>query len=386
VTPGPLAPGRLPTGQLRVVTLSPEEHLAYVRSQPSVSFLQTPAWGEVKAEWRAESLGWIDATGRTVGAGLVLHRPVPRLPRSLAYLPEGPDIDWADPDLRRWLDPMAEHLRRAGAFAVRMGPPVVTRSWSTGTLKHALADEGVRRLGDVPPDALDERGAELVLRLRSLGWQPPPQGEGFAAGQPRYVFQLPLAGRTEADVLAGANQLWRRNIKKADKAGVEVVEGGEADLGAFHELYVETARRDGFTPRPLAYFTTMWRALRAEDPHRLRLYLARHDGDLVAATTMTMVGDHAWYSYGASSTAKREVRASNAVQWRMVRDALSAGCRVYDMRGITDTLDADDPHAGLIRFKLGTGGEAVEYVGEWTLPVSKLLARAFDAYMARRGG
>jgi lipid II:glycine glycyltransferase (peptidoglycan interpeptide bridge formation enzyme) len=374
------------SGPLQVRPLTREEHLAYIRSRPSVSFLQTPAWGEVKAEWRAESLGWIDAVGRTVGAGLVLHRPVPRLPRSLAYLPEGPDIDWADRDLSRWLDPMVGHLRRTGAFAVRMGPPMITRRWSTGTLKNALADDAVRRLGDVRPDALDERGAELVLRLRALGWQPPPQGEGFAAGQPRYVFQLPLDGRTEPELLAGANQLWRRNVKKADKVGVEVVEGSEADLGAFHDLYVETARRDGFTPRPLAYFSAMWRALRAEDPRRLRLYLARHDGDLVAATTMTMVGDHAWYSYGASSTAKREVRGSNAVQWRMVRDALAAGCRVYDMRGITDTLDADDPHAGLIRFKLGTGGEAVEYVGEWTLPVSKLLTRAFDAYLARRGG
>ena len=28
--------------------------------QPSVSFLQTPAWGEVKSEWKAESVGWFD--------------------------------------------------------------------------------------------------------------------------------------------------------------------------------------------------------------------------------------------------------------------------------------------------------------------------------------
>ena len=62
--------------------------------------------------------------------------------------------------------------------------------------------------------------------LRGLGWrQDAAGGAGFGDFQPRYVFQLPLAGRTEADLLAGFNQLWRRNIRKADKDGVEVTAG-----------------------------------------------------------------------------------------------------------------------------------------------------------------
>ena len=43
-----------------VRTISAAEHLAYIESQPSVSFLQTPAWGQVKREWRSESVGWFD--------------------------------------------------------------------------------------------------------------------------------------------------------------------------------------------------------------------------------------------------------------------------------------------------------------------------------------
>ena len=215
---------------------------------------------------------------------------------------------------------------------------------------------------------------------------------GFAAGQPQYNFQIPLVDddgkpRTEADVLGGMNQLWRRNIKKADKAGRRGHPGHARRTTSRRSttLYVHTAERDGFTPRPLAYFTTMVDALSAEDPDRIRLWLAHHEGDLVAATIAIRVGTHAWYSYGASSTEKREVRGSNAVQWAMIRDALAAGAEVYDLRGITDTLDADDPHVGLIQFKVGTGGEAVEYAGEWDLPLNRLLYKAFDLYMARRG-
>ena len=87
------------------------------------------------------------------------------------------------------------------------------------------------------------------------------------------------------------------------------------------------------------------------------------------------VGAHTWYSYGASSTEKRDVRGSNAVQWQMIRDALAAGADVYDLRGITDTLDPDDSHVGLIQFKVGTGGEAVEYAGEWDLPLNRCSTR-----------
>jgi lipid II:glycine glycyltransferase (peptidoglycan interpeptide bridge formation enzyme) len=186
--------------------------------------------------------------------------------------------------------------------------------------------------------------------------------------------------------LKGFNQLWRRNIKKSEKLGVTVRQGAADDLPAFHALYLETAERDHFTGRPLSYFQRMWEAMRAEDPDRIRLYLAEHEGDLVAATTMVRVGQHAWYSYGASSTAKRDVRGSNAVQWAMLRDALAAGAEVYDLRGITDTLDHDDPHVGLIQFKVGTGGQAVEYAGEWDMPVNPLLYKAFSVYMQRRSG
>jgi lipid II:glycine glycyltransferase (peptidoglycan interpeptide bridge formation enzyme) len=379
---------------LTVRTITPAEHLEFLRGQRSASFLQTPAWGEVKSEWRRESIGWfrdsrsapsssVDSStqglrgGELVGVGLVLYRQLPKVKKYLAYLPEGPVIDWSTDTLSDWLAPMTTHLRDA--------------------VKQGVADDGVRTLGEVPPDERSQDGARVVSQLQELGWRLQGAEGGFAAGQPRYNFQIPLrhrvdgedgavAGdpRSEDDVLKGMNQQWRRNIKKAAKSGVEVTEGSEEELKAFHDLYVHTAERDGFTPRPLGYFQTMFRALLAEEPDRIKLFLARHEGDLVAATIWVRVGGHTWYSYGASSTEKRDVRGSNAAQWAMIQASLAAGADVYDLRGITDTLDPDDPHIGLIQFKVGTGGEAVEYAGEWDLPLSPLLYKAFALYMARR--
>ena len=377
----------MPTPEPSVRAISASDHLDFIRGRRAVSFLQAPAWGRVKSEWRHESIGF-HRDGELVGAGLVLYRQLPRLRRFLAYLPEGPDLDWADEDLAAWLTPMAAYLKGRGAFGVRMGPPVVTRRWDAATVKAGIADDTVRRLGDLVPTERSSVGARVVSQLTELGWRPQAVEGGFAAGQPQYVFQVPLSGRTEDDVLAGMNQLWRRNIKKAANEGVETAAFAgaaiEPELKSFHDLYLHTAGRDHFTPRPLSYFHVMVEALSAEDPERITLHTARHDGALVAATIAIRVGAHAWYSYGASSTEKREVRGSNAVQWAMVRAAIAAGADVYDLRGITDTLAPDDPHLGLIQFKVGTGGEAVEYVGEWDLPLNRPLYKAFDVYMQRR--
>ena len=390
------------TTPLAVRTISAEEHLAFLRAQDSASFLQTPPWARVKQEWKAESLGWSlpgSPDGELVGVALVLYRQLPKVRRYLAYLPEGPVIDWDTDDLAAWLEPMATHLKAQGAFGIRIGPPVITRRWSAAQVKDGIADDTVTSLTELPPTERSPAGAKVVSQLRELGWRAQHAVGGFAAGQPQYNFWIPLrhaddTPRTEDEVLAGMNQLWRRNIKMAAKAGVTVsvsttaTSGFADDLEAFHALYAHTAERDHFTPRPLGYFRTMFDALSGtgpDGPLEIRLYLGHHDGDLVASTIWIRVGTHTWYSYGASSTEKREVRGSNAVQWQMIRDAIAAGAEIYDLRGITDTLTTDDPHVGLIQFKVGTGGEVVEYAGEWDLPLNRPIYKAFELYLTRRG-
>jgi lipid II:glycine glycyltransferase (peptidoglycan interpeptide bridge formation enzyme) len=360
-------------------------HLEFVNSQPSVSFLQTPAWAGAKAEWDSESVGWFDGT-ELVGAALVLYRQVPKVKRFLAYIPEGPVLPWdrAVTDLASWFEPLVTHTKSKGAFALKMGPAVATRRWHADTVKKAIADDTVTRLADVPADEELATGLALHSGLRGAGWaQDSGGGAGFGDVQPRYVYQLALAGRTQDEVFAGFNQLWRRNIRKAEKSGVEVSPGTREDLALFHPVYVETAVRDGFTPRGLSYFQRMWDVMNAEDPNRLKLYLAHHEGEVVAATTMVTVGDHAWYSYGASTTASRNVRPSNAVQWAMITDSLEAGCSVYDLRGISDNLTAGDHLLGLVQFKVGTGGYAQEYVGEWDQVLRPLWNKAYEMYRNR---
>lgn len=376
---------------IQVKQISSAEHLAFIESRSSVSFLQTPAWGKTKLGWQAQSLGWFESSTsgqeKLIGVGLVLLRKVPKVKKYLAYLPEGPDLNWTSENLNGALAALTNYLKPIGVFQIKIGPHMWVRRWHAETLKNAIAEGGAKKIGELAPDEENADGIKVIEELKLLGWQQPSSKDsGFGDYQPRYVFQLALANRTEEELLSSFNQLWRRNIKKAEKEGVTVRLGTVDDLGAFHTCYVETAKRDHFTPRPLSYFKTMWDALTGENKYRMKLFIAEHPDHqgAIAATTLTRVGQHSWYSYGASTTAARDLRPSNAIQWAMIKDSLNSGSAVYDMRGISDTLDQNNHLFGLIQFKLGTGGYAQEYVGEWDYVISKPWATAFNLYMARR--
>ncbi len=373
-------------GQLKICVLSPAEHESVV-DQLGASFLQVPRWAKVKPGWRSESLGWRTDSGELVGAALVLYRSVPRLNRHLAYVPEGPVLPWDQvaSSPARWLDPLITHVRSQRAFTLRVGPPMMHRQWATKTAKDALADAAYADYQDLPADTTNSAAANLIDYFRHHGWSKVGAEDGFTAGQPSFVVQVPLADLSLADIRANFNQLWRRNIIKAEKSGVQVRAGNSNDLPAFHELYRETATRDNFTPRPLSYFEGMWRAFSGDEPDSaLKLFLAELDGQPLAAATVVTVGTHAWYGYGASTSQRRDVRAANTLHWHALSDAHHRGCTVYDLRGIGSTLVDGGPLAGLLRFKLGMGGITTEYVGEWDLPLSPLLHKAFQAYLKHR--
>jgi lipid II:glycine glycyltransferase (peptidoglycan interpeptide bridge formation enzyme) len=375
-TLSPTRQARLTVGAVDSVT-----YLAAGELYGGRSFLQNPSWAKVKPDWRPELLAWRDADHEIVGTALVLYRSVPGLKRYFAYLPEGPDIDWADASLERWLTPLIEHLVAAGAFAVRAGPPPDLRRWRASTLKAAAGPS--LRIGDVLPDLVEPVGSSVSDRLRSLGWS---RCEDGGDAQPRFVFHVPL--RSLDDVLTSMNSEWQRNLKKSVRSGIETRIGDESDLSTFYALLRTTEQRNGFRlGRSLGYYERQYQALNAEADGRMRLYLASYEGEVLAAHTMNVVGRRVWYQTGASASHRRDVRPSHALQWRMMQDAFKHGATHYDMRGISDCLDPERREFGLLRWKLGTGGDVVETLGEWelTLPgvVNQTLHHAMRRYRAR---
>ena len=372
---------------MEIAQITPEQAQAFLESEIAAneidpSFLQTPAWAQVKAGWGSQVIGFFEA-GKLIGTALVLARKIPKLNRYFLYIPEGPAL--AAKYLEQAIPLLRTYAISQNGFALRIGPMVIKNRWDSETIKEALADESQKSLQQVTPTWINPDAHAIENILRVNGFKPSVDDvNGFAAGQPKYIYQLALTEKSEADVLAGFNQLWRRNIKKGEKENVEVIRGSRADLAKFHKVYLETAARDHFTPRPLSYFEKMWDAMRKNNENNFTLFLAKWNETIIAATILVTLNKHSWYLYGASSAYGREARGSNVLQWAMMQQSLRSNCDIYDLRGITSTVDQNDAHAGLIQFKVGVGGYATELIGEWDLPLNKLLYRAFRAYLDRK--
>jgi lipid II:glycine glycyltransferase (peptidoglycan interpeptide bridge formation enzyme) len=373
---------------LNLKEIDKETHVEFLKSYQTFSFLQLPCWAEVKSGWKSKSVGWFDER-KLVCVGLILIRNIPKTKWSLFYLPEGPVLD---PDYAKnvvdWLTPLRDFAKESGAFNLKLGPQVTINTWSASTIKAAISDNVYRQFKDVEPDRINPFGNEIGTKLRNLGGkQIETDGEGFGDVQPRFVFAIDVQDKSDEELLASFSQEWRRNIKKAEKSEVKVRQATFSDLETFHTLYKETAKRDKFTPRPLNYFKQMWKSLNENSNNlaEMRLYIAEQENICHSACLWVRVGKHVWYTYGASSTSGRELRPSNAIQWQMMRDARDAGASIYDMRGIAATLNEKSPLFGLLRFKIGTGGKVIQYVGEWDFVLKPLIYKAFRVALARRG-
>jgi lipid II:glycine glycyltransferase (peptidoglycan interpeptide bridge formation enzyme) len=154
-----------------------------------------------------------------------------------------------------------------------------------------------------------------------------------------------------------------------------------AALDEFYELYTATSKRDGIALHPKAYYRRLFELAaadmgvprtiegspRADGRPRadIRLWVARHEGQALAAIVTLFYGEEAVYLYGASGDEKRNLMPAYALQWAAMKAAKESGCLRYDLYGIPPSDDPGHPMAGLYRFKTGFGGDLLHYAGSW---------------------
>lgn len=376
------------TPELSVRPISAQEHTHFLSERTDVSFMQRPEWAEVKPAWRGESVGWFQGD-QQVGAALILLRTAPIIRRSLAYVPDGPVIDFEAHTADQVFSALADHLRTRGAFALRIGPSVDTARWSALEVRKAMGTGQLEDLSQLEADQAPGAAASVVAALQKAGYNHLDSGMDFAAGQPEYVARVPLVGQDDEQldidqVMATFSQSARRETKQSLKKDLNIEVGTTQDMERFHRLYSTTADRQDFTGRPLDYFTTLHSVLNEAQPGSCVLYIASYEGQDLAAAIRLRSGNRSWYVYGASSNEHRKLNAPKALQHRMLADAIDEGCIYLDQGGVTPTLQRSGAHGGLSYFKTSMGCDIVRTVGEWELPLSRPLAWAFDKYMQWR--
>jgi lipid II:glycine glycyltransferase (peptidoglycan interpeptide bridge formation enzyme) len=286
----------------------------FIATHAAGHLLQSWGWGELKGEfgWDPLRLAVLDGEQVCAAAQVLLRH---RFGVSLAYVPRGPAVDWAD-------EAVVETLL-AGIQEV-------------GQARRALFLKIEPNLPDDPA---------LHKQLRDYGFRP------AATVQPRHSVVIDLQADDD-ELLARMKIKTRYNVRLAGRRGVTVRPAlGPADVTLFYNMLLETAQRHVFGIHTLEYYQAAHRLLNSEE--RGVLLLAEREGKVLAATWTSRCGPEAVNLYGASRQEGQRHRPTYLLQWEVMRWARDHGCTRYDMwGGIPDGVAEED------------GGEAQEDAGE----------------------
>jgi peptidoglycan biosynthesis/recognition FemAB-like protein len=199
---------------------------------------------------------------------------------------------------------------------------------------------------DAPPDGLD---------LEARGFQHRPAED---SGHTLVVSLAP-----DDVLLASFRPKTRASIRRAIQRGVTVERGNEPEV--LGRLAAMTAARQ----RIYLPGAALYRAL-LDSLTWCRTYVARFDGEPLAAALIGQYDGRAYYLFGGSSDAHRDLQPAHAVQWAAIQDAHANGCTHYDMWGVPPNDDPAHPMHGLWRFKTGFGGQVERRAGVWDIVLS----------------
>jgi lipid II:glycine glycyltransferase (peptidoglycan interpeptide bridge formation enzyme) len=189
--------------------------------------------------------------------------------------------------------------------------------------------------------------------------------------QPRHRLVQDISP-TEEELRKNISSSNRNLINTAEKRGLSfVVSTHTSDLSHFLAMQAETTVRGGFTAQPDEYYEKLVAALMPTG--QAKLYFAEYAGRPIASAICVDYEDTRYYLYAATyPEANREHKAAIALLWWLITDAKDKGLSRFDYGGVApDDASPDHPWAGHTRFKRSIGGEVVDSVGTWEIPLKR---------------
>lgn len=229
---------------MRIEALSPLDYQKY-ELEFDAHPLQTYAWGELKQE-TTEVLRYgffLESTDKSlqeakestqaqecVAIVTVLVKRIPWLKLGFGYIPRG----IACQSTAYWqsvLSVLVSELKAKGLFFLAIDPDIpFTRDWQQ----------------------FSQRCQEVEKTFQNLNFL-----KTKAAFQTTRTIVIDLSRDLQA-IFADIKPEYRRCIRKAEKHGVQIHLGTEADLLSFYEVYTQIAQRRKFPIHPLSYYQKIY--------------------------------------------------------------------------------------------------------------------------------
>ena len=412
--------------ELEFAVLSDADFEAFALKHPQNSFLQSVDFaGFQRARGQQVELFGIRRGGNLVAAGK-LNYTTTRLGYTICECAKGPLMDYTDPELvRAVVELLRRRARDRKTAELRISP----------NLKYVARDED----GAEHPEVEDNR--PLLTQLAGMGFR--HQGLDMDFVNVNWMFIKDLTGVQDAEeLIMSTSYRTRKAIRKAEKNGVFLEQATLETLDDFYGALSTAGDERGFVYRERAYYEHLLRttsdeftklmmakidipAYRKSITERLEAEAATAAGlrreveetgskkkanrlkvvqDLVdsyerslkdierfpdsvgvatvAAIHFVCYGDEVVCVIGGTVQDYIYFNGATSLYWGMMLHALEKGYPRYNFYGTFGISGQDEEGHGGYAFKKGFGGEVVQLVGDFVLPVRPVL---FNANKLARG-
>ncbi len=408
---------------MKFVEIKESDYAAFVRDQPQPNFWQSVDMMHLR-EMRGWSIAYVGVhhQDRLIAVAALSLRKVARC-FSIAQAVRGFYIDYHNRELMTFFHKeLIRYLRKQGCIVLRTDPYVC---YKQRDIDGKLVKDGF--------DNTDVVELLKCLHYRHHGFLTGTDNER----EPNWMFVLDLDGKEEAQLLKAFATHTRRAINKTIKIGIRVRSIKEDEMPKFKAIMDHTARRRGFEDHDSVYYHQLFQTfgksghldiVLAEldlDDYRERLFVQQkalkeelktieghlkqipeskkldkkrnillddlkiNDKNLdevkmlyehaengiltLAGATFIHVGKEMVYLYGGAYQEYMHLRASYAVQWHMIRYALSLGLTRYNFYGISGHFEKGDEGYGVYDFKRGFTGHVEQLIGDFEYPIRPLV-------------
>ena len=414
---------------LEFAVLSDAEFEQFALKHPQNSFLQSLDFTRFqRARGQQVELFGVRRDGELVAAGK-LNYTTTRLGYTICECAKGPLMDYTDAELvRAVVGLLRKRAVERKAAELRISP----------NLKYIARDAD----GAEHPEVEDNR--PLVAQLGGLGFQ--HQGLDMNFVNVNWMFIKSLEGVQDAEeLIMGTSYRTRKAIRKAEKNGVFLEQATLDTLDEFYGALSRAGDEKGFVYRERAYYEQLLRTTSAEftklmmakidipayrksitdrlaeesataaelrreveetgskkKANRLKVVQDLVDSyerslkdierfpDSVGVATVAAIhfvcyGDEVVCVIGGTVQDYIYFNGATSLYWGMMLHALEKGYPRYNFYGTFGISGQDEEGHGGYEFKKGFGGEVVQLVGDFVMPVRPAVFRANKLARAAAG-
>lgn len=189
--------------------------------------------------------------------------------------------------------------------------------------------------------------------------------KGFSIHLPKTVMIDLL--KDESQLLSDMKQKTRYNIKLSNKKNLTIkFSNQDKDLLEFLKLYTDTFNRQKYFGRSESYLKKVWDNFKVTDS--VFIATVEYNSTAIVSWFIIKSGDTLTYVYGGSNEEYKNLMAPYFLTWELIKYGKENGFKYLDLFGIKDDLSD-----GYSRFKIGFGGEIVEFADTVDLIINPLM-------------